>query len=46
MHKTLPRLGNEKGQQQIKFYKKPLGKLIFSQVTKNLKVIYFTRLTG
>ena len=39
MHKTLPTLGNEKEQKQIGFYKKSLGQLIFSQVTKNLKII-------
>ena len=36
-------VGNEKKQNQIKFYDKSLGKLIFSQVTKNLKIIYFTK---
>ena len=46
MNKTLPTLGNEKEQQQIKFYEKLSGKLIFSQATKNLKMFYFTRLTG
>ena len=46
LHKTLPTLGNEKEQQQIKFYKKSLGELIFSQRTKNLKMFYFTRPTG
>ena len=46
MHKTLPTLGNEKEQKQIKFYEKSLGKLIFSQATKNLKIIYFTFLSG
>ena len=46
MHKTLPTLGNEKEQKQIKFYEKSLGKLIFSQATKNLKIIYFTCLSG
>ena len=46
MHKTLPTLGNEKEQKQIKFYEKSLGKLIFSQATKNLKIIYFTFLGG
>ena len=30
----------------IKFYEKWLGKLIFSQATKNLKMFYFTHLTG
>ena len=46
MHKTLPTLGNEKEQKQIKFYEKSLAKLIFSQATKNLKIIYFTCLSG
>ena len=46
MHKTLPTLGNEKEQQQIKFYEKSSGELIFSQATKNLKLIYFTHPTG
>ena len=46
MHKTLPTLGNEKEQLQIKFYKKSSGKLIFLQATKNLKIFYFTHLTG
>ena len=46
MNKTLPTLGNEKGQHQIKIYKKLLRKLIFSQVTKNLKMFYFTHPTG
>ena len=46
MHKTLPTLGNEKEQQQIKFYQKSLGELIFSQATKNLKIIYLTCPTG
>ena len=41
MHKTPP-TGNEKEQQHIKFYKKSLSELIFSQVTKNIKIIYFT----
>ena len=39
MHKTL---GNEKEQYQIKFCKKLPGELTFSQVTKNLKMFYFT----
>ena len=46
MHKTLPTLGNKKEQKQIEFYEKSLGKLIFWQATKNLKIIYFTRPTG
>ena len=46
MHKTLPTLGNGKEQQQIKFYKKSSGKLIFLQATKNLKMFYLTHLTG
>ena len=46
MHKTLPKLGNEKELQEIKFYKKSSGKLIFLQATKNLKMFYFTRPTG
>ena len=46
MHKTLPILRNEKEQQQIKFYKKLLGEVISSQVTKNLKMICFTCPTG
>ena len=45
MNKTLPTLGNEKEQQQIKFCEKLFGKLIFSQATKNLKMFYFTHLT-
>ena len=46
MHKTLPTLGNEKEQQQIKFYEKSSGELIFSGTTKNLKMFYITRPTG
>ena len=46
MNKTLPTLKNEKEQQQIKFYEKLSSKLIFSQASKNLKMFYFTRLTG
>ena len=46
MHKTLPTLGNEKEQQRIKFYEKLLVKFIFSQATKNLKMIYFICPTG
>ena len=46
MHKTFPTLGNEKEQQQIKFYKKSLGELIFLQATKNLKMFYFIHPTG
>ena len=45
MSKTLPKLENKK-EQQIKFYEKSLGELIFSQATKNLKMIYFTHPTG
>ena len=37
MHKTLPTLGNEKEQQQIKFYEKSLGEFIFLRATKNPK---------
>ena len=45
MHKTLPIIGNEKEQQQIKFYSKLSGELILPQATKNLKIIYlFARL--
>ena len=46
MHKALPTLGNEKEQQQIKLYEKSLGEFIFSRVTKNLKIFYFTCPTG
>ena len=47
MHKTLPILRNEKEQQQIKFYKKSLGEVVISsQVSKNLKMFYFTCPTG
>ena len=46
MHKTLPTLGNEKEQQQIKFYEKSSGELIFSRATKDLKMFYITRPTG
>ena len=46
MNKTLPTLGNEKEQQQVKFYEKLSGESIFSWVTKNLKMFYFTRPTG
>ena len=35
-----------KEQKQIKFYEKLSGKLIFLQVTQNLKIIYFTWPTG
>ena len=45
LFKTLPTIGNEKEQKQIKFYDKSLDKLIFSRATKNLKIIYFTSLT-
>ena len=40
MHRTLPTLGNEKEQQQINFYEKSSGKLIFSRDTKNLWMIF------
>ena len=46
MHKTFPTLRNERQQQQIKFYKKLLGESIFSWVTKNVKMFYFTCMTG
>ena len=46
MNKTLQTLVNEKEQQQIKFYEKLSGELIFSRSTKNLKMFYFTCLTG
>ena len=46
LHKTLPTLGNEKQQQQIKFQEKSSGELIFSRATKNLKIIYFSRPNG
>ena len=46
MNKTLPILGNEKEQQQIEFYEKLLGELIFSRATKNFRMFYFTRPTG
>ena len=46
MNKTLLPLGNEKEQQQIKFYKILLGELIFLRATKNLKMLYFTHPTG
>ena len=46
MNKTIPTLGSVKEQKQIKSYKKLLGELIFSQATKNLKMFYFTHLTG
>ena len=42
MHKTFPTEGNEKEQQQTKFYKKSWDELIFLQATKNLKMFYFT----
>ena len=42
MHKIIQTLGNKKEQRQTKFYEKPLGELIFSQATKNLKMFYFT----
>ena len=40
--KTPPTIGNEKEQEQTKFYDKLSGKLISLQATKNLKIIYFT----
>ena len=46
MHKALPTLRNEKEQKQIKFYKKLSDELIFWQAIKNLKMFYFTCLTG
>ena len=46
MHETLPTLGNEKEQKQIKFWEKSLGELIFSWATKYLNMFYFTCLTG
>ena len=47
MNKTLPTLGNEKEQRQIKFYEKLiLREFIFLQETKNLKMFYFCRPTG
>ena len=46
MNKTLPTLVNEEEQQQIKFYEKLLGELIFLQAPQNLKIFYFTRPTG
>ena len=46
IHETLPTLGNEKEQKQIKFWEKSLGELIFSWATKYLKMFYFTCLTG
>ena len=46
MHKALKTLGNEKEQQQIKFYEKSSGELIFSRAAKNLKMFYSTRPTG
>ena len=45
MNKTLPTLGNEK-EQQIEFYEKLSGELIFSRATKNVKMFYFIRSTG
>ena len=45
INKTLLTLGNKKEQQQIKFNEKLSGKLIFSRVTKNLKMFYFTATT-
>ena len=46
LHKPLPTLGTEKEQQQIKIHEKSSGELIFSRTIKNLKIFYFTRLTG
>ena len=46
MNKTLPTLGNEKKQQQFKFYEKLLGELIFLRVTKNFKMFSLSRQTG
>ena len=46
MHRTLQTLGNEKDQNQIKFSKKQLSKLIPSWATKNLKIVYFTHPIG
>ena len=40
MHRTPPTLGNEKEQQQINFYEKSPGKLIYSRDTKNLWMIF------
>ena len=46
MHKPLPTLGKEKEQKQIEFFEKLSGELIFSRVTKNVKIIYITHPTG
>ena len=46
MNWILPTSGNEKEQQQIKFYEKLLDELIFSRVTIHLKNFYFTSPTG
>ena len=46
MHETLPTLGNQKEQKQIKFWEKSLGELIFSWATKHLKMLYFNCPTG
>ena len=46
IHKALSTLGNKKEQQQVKFYEKLLGEMIFLQVTENLNMICFTRLAG
>ena len=46
MHETLPTLGNQKEQKQIKFWEKSLGELIFSWATKYLKMFYFNCPTG
>ena len=40
-NKTLPTLGSEKEQQQIKFNEKLSGELIFLRATKNLKNVLF-----
>ena len=46
LYEILLTLGYEKKQQQIKYYEKSLDELIFSRATKNLKMVYFTCLTG
>ena len=46
LYEILLTLGYEKKQQQIKYYEKSLDELIFSLATKNLKMVYFTCLTG
>ena len=45
MHKTLPTLGNEKEQWEMKFFEKLFSELIFFWATKNLKMFYFICLT-